>query len=91
MRFIYTVDSFPGRVWHARVASIGAGTGSEFSILPPQNATGNWVKIVQRVPVRLRIADDEEVSALRAGMSVDVEIDTGHQTTLGAVLARARP
>jgi membrane fusion protein, multidrug efflux system len=86
-----TVDSFPGRVWHARVASIGAGTGSEFSILPPQNATGNWVKIVQRVPLRLRIASDEDVSALRAGMSVDVEIDTGHQTTLSAVLARARP
>jgi membrane fusion protein, multidrug efflux system len=86
-----TVDSFPGRLWHARVTSVGAGTGSEFSILPPQNATGNWVKIVQRVPLRLRIAPDEDVSALRAGMSVDVEIDTGHQTTLGAVLARARP
>jgi membrane fusion protein (multidrug efflux system) len=86
-----TVDSFPGRVWHARVTSVGAGTGAEFSILPPQNATGNWVKIVQRVPLRLRIASEEDVSALRAGMSVDVEIDTGHQTTLGAVLARARP
>ena len=75
----------------ARVTSVGAGTGAEFSILPPQNATGNWVKIVQRVPLRLRIASEEDVSALRAGMSVDVDIDTGHQTTLGAVLARARP
>ncbi len=83
---IVTVDTYPGRVWHANVTSIGAGTGSEFSILPAQNATGNWVKIVQRVPVRLHIAAGEDVAALRAGMSVDVEVDTRHQTSLAGVL-----
>ena len=81
-----TVDSYPGRTWHAAVTSIGAGTGSEFSVLPPQNATGNWVKIVQRLPVRLHIEPGEDVAQLRAGMSVAVEIDTRHQTTLGAAL-----
>ena len=80
-----TVDTFPGRVWHARVTSIGAGTGSEFSILPAQNATGNWVKIEQRLPVRLHILPDEDVSALRAGMSVTVEIDTRHATALAGL------
>ena len=85
-----TVDTYPGRVWHAVVTSIGAGTGSEFSILPAQNATGNWVKIVQRLPVRLAIASDEDVAKLRAGMSVTVEIDTHHQTSLGTALGMER-
>ena len=80
------VDTYPGRVWHATVSSIGAGTGSEFSLLPPQNATGNWVKIVQRLPVRLHIRDDEDIAALRAGMSVTVEIDTKHSTAAAALL-----
>jgi membrane fusion protein (multidrug efflux system) len=80
------VDTYPGRVWHATVTSIGAGTGSEFSLLPPQNASGNWVKIVQRLPVRLHIRDGEDVSALRAGMSVNVEIDTKHETAAAALL-----
>jgi membrane fusion protein, multidrug efflux system len=79
------VDTYPGRVWHAQVTSIGAGTGSEFSLLPPQNATGNWVKIVQRLPVRLHIRDDEDADALRAGMSVTVDIDTKHQTVFTAL------
>ena len=83
-----SVDTFPGRVWHAKVVSIGIGTGSEFSILPPQNATGNWVKIVQRLPVRLRIVPEDDVSALRAGMSVVVEIDTRHRNALSAMLSR---
>jgi membrane fusion protein (multidrug efflux system) len=83
-----SVDTYPGRVWHATVTSIGIGTGSEFSILPPQNATGNWVKIVQRLPVRLHILPDEDVGALRAGMSVVVEIDTRHQTSLAGLLGR---
>jgi membrane fusion protein (multidrug efflux system) len=80
-----TVDTFPGRLWHARVVSVGAGTGSEFSILPPQNATGNWVKIQQRLPVRLHILPEEDVSALRAGLSVSVEIDTRHETALAGL------
>ncbi len=80
------VDTYPDRVWHATVTSIGAGTGSEFSVLPPQNATGNWVKIVQRLPVRLHIVPGEDVGALRAGMSVTVEIDTGHRTAPARLL-----
>ncbi|MFV3076049.1 HlyD family secretion protein [Niveispirillum fermenti] len=70
------LDAYPGRTLTAHVASIGAGTGSEFSILPAQNATGNWVKVVQRVPVRLLLADGDRVP-LRAGLSATVEIDTG--------------
>jgi membrane fusion protein (multidrug efflux system) len=77
------VDTFPGHKWTATVASISPASGSQFSILPAQNATGNWVKIVQRIPVRLAI---EMVShdgmVLRAGMSADVEIDTGKQNSL---------
>lgn len=75
------LDAYPGRTLTAKVASIGAGTGSEFSILPAQNATGNWVKVVQRVPVRLELAPGEKVP-LRAGLSANVEIDTGHSRGL---------
>ncbi|MFV3129399.1 HlyD family secretion protein [Niveispirillum sp. KHB5.9] len=71
------LDAYPGRTLTAKITSIGAGTGSEFSILPAQNATGNWVKVVQRVPVRLEIAGGGAVP-LRAGLSANVEIDTGH-------------
>ena len=71
------VDTYPGRVWSARVESVSSATGSEFALLPPQNATGNWVKVVQRVPVRLTIEAEEGQPPLRAGMSVTVEIDTG--------------
>ena len=63
--------------------SISAGTGSEFSVLPPQNATGNWVKVVQRIPVRLTIDDPDPARPLRAGMSVDVEVDTGYSRISG--------
>ena len=80
-----TVDTYPGREWRAEVASIGAATGSEFSVLPAQNATGNWVKVVQRIPVRLVIAgadDAPNAPTLRAGMSVEVEIDTNHHRWL---------
>jgi membrane fusion protein (multidrug efflux system) len=83
-----TVDTFPGRLCQAQVTSLGAGTGSEFSVLPAQNATGNWVKIVQRLPVRLSITSCGDVSALRAGMSVTVEIDTGRQSVIAGVLSR---
>ena len=77
-----TVDTYPGREWQAEVASIGAATGSEFSVLPAQNATGNWVKVVQRIPVRLVLSDADDAPALRAGMSVEVSIDTGHRRLL---------
>jgi membrane fusion protein, multidrug efflux system len=71
-----TVDSYPGAEWSAHVASISPTSGAEFSVLPPQNATGNWVKIVQRIPVRIEI-DHAEADApqLRAGMSAEVEVD----------------
>ena len=60
----------------AEVASVGAGTGSEFSLLPAQNATGNWVKVVQRVPVRIRFTDDDPAAPLRTGLSAYVSVDT---------------
>lgn len=72
-----TVDAFPGRTWHGHVASISPATGAEFAILPPQNASGNWVKVVQRVAVRVEFATGEDVAPLRAGMSTVVSIDTG--------------
>ncbi len=85
------VDSYPGRTWQATVESIGAATGSEFSVLPPQNATGNWVKVVQRVPVRLAIdvGGAGEDAPLRAGMSAVIEIDTGHARELPGVVRSA--
>ena len=72
------VDSFPDHVFNGHVVSVSPGTGAQFSILPPQNATGNWVKVVQRVPVRIAFDKDEDTHLLRAGMSVYVDIDTGH-------------
>lgn len=68
------IDAFGGREYEAIITSIGAGTGSEFSIIPAQNATGNWVKVVQRVPVRLHLrrAPDRQ---LVAGLSTDVTVD----------------
>ena len=88
------VDSYPGVKWRAHVASIAPASGAEFSVLPAQNATGNWVKIVQRIPVRLEIdrADRDDAPTLRAGMSAKVEIDlrpepaavgTGTDTAVG--------
>jgi membrane fusion protein (multidrug efflux system) len=76
------VDTYPGKKWHAHVASISPASGAEFSLLPAQNATGNWVKIVQRIPVRLAIDDAGDGPILRAGMSAVVEIDTGRQNSL---------
>jgi membrane fusion protein (multidrug efflux system) len=71
-----TVDTYPGLKLEGKVQSIGAATGSEFSLIPAQNATGNWVKVVQRIPVRIRV-DQKGADILRAGMSSDVTIDTG--------------
>jgi membrane fusion protein (multidrug efflux system) len=83
----FTVDAFPDRVWRGRVGAIAPGTGAQFAILPPQNASGNWVKVVQRVPLRIEIDADQDVSDLRAGMSAYVSIDTGRVRTLKSVLA----
>ncbi len=76
------VDTFPGRAFSGKVAAVSPGTGAQFAILPPQNASGNWVKVVQRVPVRVEFAPNEDLRDLRAGMSVTVEIDTGRQNTV---------
>ena len=73
-----TADLYGGKVeYHGKVVGFGAGTGSAFAMLPPQNATGNWIKIVQRVPVRI-VLDPREVSAhpLQIGLSMDVQVDT---------------
>ena len=72
------VDSFPDHTFKGSVIAVSPGTGAQFSILPPQNATGNWVKVVQRVPVRIAFDKDEDTHLLRSGMSVVVKIDTGH-------------
>jgi membrane fusion protein (multidrug efflux system) len=69
------LDAYPGKPIVGRVESIGAGTGSEFSVLPAQNATGNWVKVVQRVPVRIALPDETEVPLI-AGLSATVKVDT---------------
>jgi membrane fusion protein, multidrug efflux system len=81
-----TVDTFPGHAFHGHVASLGPGTGAQFAILPPQNANGNWVKVVQRVPIRVEFEPGQKLSALRAGMSVTVEIDTKSQRSLASLI-----
>lgn len=73
-----TVDSFPATPFVAHVASISPATGAEFSVLPAQNTSGNWVKVVQRVPIRLELDLPKDGPVLRAGMSANVSVDTGH-------------
>jgi len=73
------IDTYPGRTWHGRVGTIAPASGAEFSVLPPQNASGNWVKVVQRIPLRVLVERDPGDPPLRAGMSVVVDIDTGHE------------
>ena len=75
----FEIDAYPGTHWKGRVESISRSTGAEFALLPPQNATGNWVKIVQRVPVKIELLTQHEGLELRAGMSSTVDIDTGHE------------
>jgi membrane fusion protein, multidrug efflux system len=77
-----TVDTYPGRAWKGVVASIAPNSGSEFSVLPAQNTSGNWVKVVQRIPVRIHVEPQPGDPELRAGMSVEASIDTGHSRTL---------
>ena len=84
-----TLDSDPAQPLKAVVDAIGAGTGAEFSLLPAQNATGNWVKVTQRVPVRLRLAAPFEVSdgqVLASGLSAEVSVDTGYRRSLADLL-----
>jgi len=84
------VDAFPNHLFKGHVGSLSPGTGAQFAILPPQNATGNFVKVVQRVPVRIYFdMDDPFVKKLKAGMSVYATIDTGHKRSLATLLGFA--
>jgi membrane fusion protein, multidrug efflux system len=81
------VDAFPDHVFKGTVGSLSPGTGAQFAILPPQNATGNFVKVVQRVPVRIYLdGNDPYVQKLKAGMSAYTTIDTGHRRSLAGLL-----
>jgi membrane fusion protein (multidrug efflux system) len=84
------IDTYPHREWRAKVATIGPATGAEFSVIPAQNASGNWVKVVQRIPVRIEVEDTDSDHPLRAGMSAEAEIDTGHERHLSDVARIAR-
>jgi membrane fusion protein (multidrug efflux system) len=70
------IDRYPGRRFSAEITSVSPGTGSQFSVLPPENATGNWVKVVQRVPVRLQLTHVDAGFILQAGLSANVTVDT---------------
>jgi membrane fusion protein (multidrug efflux system) len=84
-RATVTIDTFPGVRWRGRISSIAPGTGAQFAILPPQNASGNWVKVVQRVPLRFAFDPGEDVANLRAGMSAVVSIDTGRTRSIAGL------
>jgi membrane fusion protein (multidrug efflux system) len=76
------IDTFPDHVFHGTVSAIAPATGATFSVLPSQNSSANWVKIVQRLPLRIAFDANEDTSMVRAGMSVTVSIDTGHKRKL---------
>ncbi len=75
-------DAAPGRTFTGTVEAIGAGTGAEFSLLPAQNATGNWVKVTQRVPVRIKLDDPAGAAVLASGLSAEVTVDTSASADL---------
>ncbi len=77
-----TIDTYPGRTWHGEVAAVAPATGSEFSVLPAQNSSGNWVKVTQRITVRVKLDHQDGDPPLRAGMSANVNIDTGHHRSM---------
>jgi membrane fusion protein, multidrug efflux system len=81
------VDTFPGHTFRGTVSSVSPGTGAQFAILPPQNASGNWVKVVQRVPVRIAFDPEQNTKDLRSGMSVSVKIDTGRSRSFRKLIA----
>lgn len=83
-----TVDAYPGVEWKGKVASVSPASESSFSLLPAQNSSGNWVKVVQRIPMRVSIDDAANLPALRAGMSTTVDIDTGHARGLPEFVER---
>jgi membrane fusion protein (multidrug efflux system) len=89
------VDTYPDRTFKAHVVSMSPGTGSDFAVLPPENATGNWVKVVQRLPVRLELDEIDPSRPLFSGISATVRVDTGYRRSwrhpLQAALATEAP
>ena len=81
-----SVDTYPDRAWEGTVETISPATGAQFALIPAQNATGNWVKVVQRIPVHISLHPSADGPVLRAGMSVTVTIDTQHRRTLGDLI-----
>jgi membrane fusion protein (multidrug efflux system) len=81
-------DAYPDQEWPASVEAIAPATGAQFAVLPPQNATGNWVKVVQRVPVRIKVGQPSGKPQLRAGMTVTVTVDTGRPRGLPRVVQK---
>jgi membrane fusion protein (multidrug efflux system) len=73
------VDTYPGQVWKGTVDSISPASASSFSLLPAENTSGNWVKVVQRIPMRVSVANSPGKPQLRVGMSVELSVDTGHE------------
>jgi membrane fusion protein (multidrug efflux system) len=83
-----TVDTYPDAVWRGVVESVSPAAAQQFALLPAQNTSGNWVKVVQRIPLRVRVDTSEKnLPTLRAGMSVEVDVDTGHARGLPHFLA----
>jgi membrane fusion protein, multidrug efflux system len=76
------IDSYPGKTFKGRVVSVSPGTGSQFSMLPAENATGNWVKVVQRLPVRIELEQLDAAYPLHAGLSATASVDTRYQRHL---------
>jgi membrane fusion protein (multidrug efflux system) len=72
------VDEYPGKVFHGKVLEIAPASGSQFALLPPDNATGNYTKVVQRIPVKIALDDPDVASSLRPGLSVIATVRTSH-------------
>jgi membrane fusion protein (multidrug efflux system) len=77
-----TVDTYPGMHWDGVLESLSPASGASFAVLPAQNASGNWVKVVQRIPIHVRLTLRPDDPPLRDGMSVDVDVQTGHARSL---------
>jgi len=79
------VDAYPNVTFHGQVQTIDPASGSVFALLPAQNASGNWVKVVQRIPVQISVQQPSDGPRLRAGMSVSISIDTGRERSLATL------
>lgn len=83
-----SIDTYADRSWHGHVAVITPATGAEFSLLPAQNSSGNWIKVVQRVPVLVMLDDYDGTPLLASGMSAEIRVDTGHIRSLPIIVSR---